>query len=447
MKRKDFDDKVTKEMIEYSAKDVQLLPIIYRLQKAKLFNENLMRISYLEFEVCKIVADIELSGIYIDVNSWQAIINNNVEQKEKTQQEIFELIARPQASNTMFGTDQINLNSTKIIIQAFHNLGIELTSTKESDLLQVNHPLAKLILEYRKFEKQLSSFGESFLSLVRKETNRIHPSFQQIGADTGRFSCNKPNIQQIPAEEIYRKCFSAPPGRKIIACDYSQQELRVLASLSGDPKFIKFYEDGVDLHSATASMMFNIPIEKVEKETHRKIAKTINFGLAYGQGAKKLGLTIGVDEDEALKMIDKYFSQFSYIRDWLDGAAKEAQTLGYSKTLMGRKRYYNLPEKENPEYKQLMSAFGRRGKNTPIQGSGADMIKLALTKIIKRFKSEKLDCFLTSIVHDEIVAEASCNDAEKAGEIIRECMVEAGKELAPNVPILAEVGIGDYWKH
>jgi DNA polymerase-1 len=447
MKLSNFEQKISKEMLEYSAKDVQLLPLIYKKQKWELQNSELMNLAKLEFEVCQVVSEMELKGIYVDINSWRKIIEFCEIKKQETEDRIHNLLIDEGFASGLFGTLSLNLNSTKTLKEIFSKLGITITSTGDADLAQIEHPLANLLRDYRKYEKQISSFGESFLQLVRKETNRVHPNFQQIGADTGRFSCSSPNLQQIPAEEEYRKCFSAPAGRKIIACDYSQQELRLLASLSGDQKFIKFYEDGVDLHTATASMMFNIPMEKVEKDTHRKVAKTINFGLAYGQGAKKLGLTIGVDEQEAINMINKYFSQFTFIRDWLENAAKEAQSLGYSKTLLGRKRFYNIPTESNPDYKQLMSAIGRQGKNTPIQGSGVDMIKLALVKIHNRLKEENLDAFLINVVHDEIIVEASEQDAEKAAMIVKLAMEEAGRQLAPNVPIVAEEGIGEYWKH
>jgi DNA polymerase-1 len=353
-------------------------------------------------------------------------------------------------SRNLYGDSAININSNKQLAEIFTELGVVTESLGKKELAKINHPLAKLLCDYKKYAKQLSSFGNSFLEFVRKSTSRVHPSFNQIGADTGRFSCTNPNLQQIPSATIdpeYRKCFRAPTGRKIVTCDYSQQELRLLASLSGDAKFIKFYEDGVDLHSATASMMFNIPIEKVEKETHRKVAKTINFGLAYGQGAKKLGETIGASEEEAAAMIEKYFSQFTFIRDWLGAAAENAQKLGYSKTLLGRKRFYRVPEQHDKEYKQVLSKIGRMGKNSPIQGSGADMVKIALVLIDNRLQAAGLDAYLINTVHDEIVVEASEQDAEKALEILRDSMVDAGKQLAANVPILAEGGVGDYWSH
>ncbi len=442
-----FKNNVSKELLEYSARDVQYLPIIYRQQKWELENQNLSKIAQLEFNVCKVIVDMELTGIYVEVEAWKKIIESCDTKKGEIESSIHSLLLDQGFQDGLFSEFKFNLNSTKDLKMIFGKFGIHLNSTGDADLAQIDHPLASLMREYRKYEKQLSSFGQSFLDLVRKETSRVHPSFNQIGADTGRFSCNNPNLQQIPADEVYRKCFTAPSGRKIIACDYSQQELRLLASLSGDPKFIKFYEDGVDLHTATASMMFNIPLEKVEKETHRKIAKTINFGLAYGQGARKLGLTIGVSQDEAEKMIDKYFSQFTFIGDWLNQAALDAQQKGYSTTLMGRKRFYKIPDQSSLDYKQQMAAIGRQGKNSPIQGSGVDMVKLAMCFIHKRLKESRLDAYLINAVHDELIVESSEKDAEAASLIVKDCMVEAGQLMAPNVPILAEEGIGDYWKH
>ncbi len=442
-----FDKNTSHELIEYSAKDVQLLPIIYRLQKWELETKGLIDVANLEFEVCKVVSEMELTGIYVNVESWKEIIKTCEIKKSGIEEQIAEMLVDAHITPGLFGKSAFNLNSTKDLKDIFQKLGVHLTSTGEEQLSQVSHPFAKLMLEYRKYEKQLSAFGNKFLELVRKETSRIHPSFQQVGADTGRFSCSNPNLQQIPSGEEYRKCFSAPLGRKIISCDYSQQELRVLASLSKDTKFIQFFEDGVDLHTATASMMFNIPMEEVQKDTHRKVAKTINFGLAYGQGAKALGVTIGVSEEEANRMIDKYFSQFTYIRDWLNNAAKEAQKNGYAATLMGRKRFYNMPSMYHSDYRQVMSSIGRQGKNTPIQGSGADMVKLAMVMIHKRLKEKQLDAFLINVVHDELLVESSEKDAQETAQIVKETMIEAGKKLTPNVPVMAEEGIGDYWKH
>jgi len=438
---------ITKDILEYASLDVQVLPLIYEIQSKRILSEGLSKIAKLEFDLVKVIAEMELRGINLDVHNWNRIIRECLKRKAAILKKIQGLLSKTNYSSNLFGEVSINLNSTQHLKQLFKHFGIEIESTQDEVIAQIDHPLAAFIREYRKYEKQLNSFGENVIQCIHNETGRLHPTFQQIGADTGRFSCNKPNLQQIPAIEEYRKCFSAPKGRKIVTCDYSQQELRILASLSGDPKFIKMYKDNLDLHSATASMMFNIPIEKVEKENHRKVAKTINFGLAYGQGPKALGASIGVDETKAKEMIKKYFEQFGNIKQWLENAAKDAQEKGYSRTLLGRKRYYEIPNKLDREHFQKMGAIGRKGKNTPIQGSAVDMMKIALIRIDKELKKKKLDAFIINTVHDEIVLETSEKDAQMAAIIVEKSMVQAGEAIAPDVPIIAEAHIGKYWEH
>ena len=461
MRLDNFDKKVSKELIEYSARDVVVLPPIYRIQKILLRNEGLEDIAQLEFDTAKVLGDMELSGIHVDIEKWKGIIIHNQLEKERVEKQIYEYIDEncPTKSNEEIyllviahedarsrRNDAINLNSSLVLKKLFKKLNVEIENTSEQTLAGLHNPLAELIREYRGFEKQLSSFGQSFLDLANEKTGRIHPNFSQIGADTGRMSCNKPNMQQIPATEEYRSCFSAPGGRKIVTCDYSQQELRLLASLSGDPKFIKMYEDGVDLHSATASLMYNIPIDQVPKDK-RSAAKTINFGLAYGRGAKALAEFLGISKEEGEEMIKIYFSQFSFIGDWLNNAAKFSQEKGYSTTLFGRKRFYKLPTENSQDYSGLMARIGRQGKNSPIQGSGADMAKMALVIIRKKLQSTNIDAFLTNAVHDEIVIESSEQDADKALEILEKSMIEAGQMIVRNVPILAEGGVYDFWQH
>lgn len=463
MRKDNFHELVYNELLEYSARDVVVLPFIYRIQKILLQNENMEDIADIEFKATKALGDMELKGIYVDIEKWKSIIEKNQIEKEKVENEIYKFIktkeielssARPkenllleiaQIGEIKSTQPELNLNSTHILKKIFKSFDIELEDTGDLTLASLHHPLADLIREYRGYEKQLSAFGQRFLNLV-KDTHRVHPSFNQIGADTGRMSCNNPNMQQIPATEEYRGCFTAPPSRKIVTCDYSQQELRLLASLSGDPKFIKMYEDGVDLHSATASLMYNIPLEEVPKDK-RSAAKTINFGLAYGRGAKALAEFLGISKEEGEEMIRIYFSQFSYIGDWLNNAAKVSQDLGYSTTLFGRKRYYKKPSERDPEYNSIMARIGRQGKNSPIQGSGADMAKLALVRLREKLRHENIDAFLINAVHDEIVIEASEKDAPRALEILEESMIEAGQAIVNNVPILAEGGVYDFWKH
>ena len=325
-------------------------------------------------------------------------------------------------------------------------VGLDLPSTGEGILSQQNHPLAKLLLEYRKYEKIITAFGENLLSKINKKTGRIHPDYMQIGADTGRFACSNPNLQQIPADSLFRECFITPPGYKLVIADYSQIELRIMADLSQDPVFVKAFKDDVDLHALTASQMFGIPIEEIDK-AKRFQAKSINFGLMYGRGARSLAVQLEVGEDEALKLLQKYFRQYGRVKNWLDKVSKDAIRLGYSRTLAGRKRYYPKINPGDPGSERLLSNIERQGKNTPIQGTSADMTKHALVSVLRRFRKEGLDATPIHTVHDEIVVEVRADQAKKAVKILEEEMKAAGEKFLKDVPVKVEGVISDIWEH
>jgi len=441
-----------KRHLNYAALDVLTLFPIFTKQWEKLNSQDLVKIAKLEFSVLPVVAEMELNGSYIDVNRWRSVIVDLRQKKitieKKIQDEIRPLYSHNQLD--LFGNmaDSINLNSQQQILELFNDrLSLNLPSTGVKILNSTNHPIAKMLLEYRGSEKLITAFGDNLLSKINRITGRLHPDFQQIGADTGRFSCSSPNLQQIPRGSQFRSCFIAPKGKKLVTVDYSQQELRVLAEYSQDPTLIKAYKDKKDLHTVTASMMYGIPEEKVRKDVERQASKTINFGLMYGRGAGSLGAQIGVGPEEAKKLLDLYFKKFSKVKVWLDMAAKTAVSRGYSSTLGGRKRYYQLPDPGDPNYQKLISDIERKGKNTPIQGSGADMVKYALVFIRDRFKKEKIDARIIHTVHDEIVCEAEESVAEQALKIQKEEMLRAGELLLKSVPVEAEGEVSSVWEH
>lgn len=445
--KENLHKEISSRVKEYSALDVQVLPTIHKRQCWELRKEKLMKIAQLEFEVCKVIAETELNGMYVDVEMWQKAADKCKNTRDQAKQKINKYLREKGITPGIFSSTEFNFNSIQQLKTIFSRLGINLESTEDSELAKLNHPLAELIREYRKSEKLLSAFGVRFLNLVRKDNSRVYPSFHQIGADTGRFSCCNPNLQQIPSSDDYRGCFRAPPGKKIVTCDYSQQELRMLASFTRDPKLIDTYKSGIDFHTATASLMFDIPKEKVEKDYHRYIAKRINFGLMYGRGAASLGAEIGVSTEEAESLIQKYFSQFGHVRDWLDKAAKFACTKGYTRTLLGRKRYYKLPPKKDREYNKEIQSIARQGKNTPLQGGAVDMMKLALVSINRKLKEKKIEAPIINIVHDEISVECDENDAKRVLKIIKKCMEEAGEKIVKHVPVVAEGCVSDFWTH
>jgi hypothetical protein len=260
-------------------------------------------------------------------------------------------------------------------------------------------------------------------------------------------NCTKPNVQQIPSTSDFRKCFIAAPGYKLVTCDYSQAELRILAELSMDNAFVNAFQSGQDLHTLTAAQMFGVPVADVAKP-QRSAAKAINFGLAYGMGPGGLAPRLGVSLDEAKALISRYFAAYPGIQKWLDKAAKDSVRLGYSVTPLGRKRFYNLPDESlkrssEDDWRKQIAAIERQGKNSPIQGSNADMIKLALINL--RAALSGWDARTVNTVHDEIVVEAREDQAEEVKHLVEEAMLDAGKAILKEVPIVADAAVADYW--
>lgn len=444
--------RVLKKHLRYAALDTLVLFPIFQKQFELLKKENMTQIAKLEFAVAQVVAEMEVKGSYIDVPKWRKMIEElRVKRDEvriKLQEEIRPLYTNHQVD--LFGNqvDIINLNSQPQLLDLFNNkLGIDVPSTGEGVLKGIDHPVAKLMLEYRQYEKLISAFGEKLLAKVNPITGRLHPDFAQLRAATGRFACSNPNLQQIPADSSFRSCFvPSDKNHKLITADYSQAELRIMAEASKDPVFVQAYKEDVDLHSLTASQMFNVPIESVDKKM-RFSAKSINFGLMYGRGAHSLAVQLEVSTEEAEQLLQKYFNQYKKVKEWLDKMGKQAAKRGVSYTLGGRKRWYVLPDPGDPNYKKQVSKIEREGKNTPIQGTSADITKYALVFVFRRLRKEKIEAHIIHTVHDEIVVEAKAEDAEKVKEIMQEEMTNAWTKLIKDVPGKADAIVSDIWEH
>ncbi|MCX6784111.1 MAG: DNA polymerase [candidate division WWE3 bacterium] len=437
--------------LTYAANDVFMLFPIFQAQFADIQKKDLVKTAQLEFAVMPVVAEMEVKGSHIDVAKWRANleelkIKRNTLAKQ-IQNEIRPLYNTEQVD--LFGnvSDVININSQQQLLDLFNNkLGLNMIATGEEHLSKSSHPIAKLMLEYRGVEKLISAFGENLLAKIHPRTGRLHPDFMQLGADTGRFSCSSPNLQQIPKESSFRSCFTAAPGYKLVTADYSQMELRILAEASKDPVMLKAYDDKLDLHTYTASKMFNIPFDEVTKP-QRFNAKSINFGLMYGRGAASLAAQIGCSVDEGKLLLRQYFDSYKGVKIWLDHVAKEAVNKGYSVTLGGRKRWYNMPESTDPMYEKLISNIERQGKNTPIQGSSADITKYALVFIHKKIKELGLAANIIHTVHDEIVVEIREDQAEAWLPVQIAEMERAGQLLLKRVPVEADGAVSDIWEH
>lgn len=320
-------------------------------------------------------------------------------------------------------------------------------STSETALMKIfdEHPIIEKILEFRTREKLRSTYLDPLPKAADKK-GRIHTNFNQTATATGRLSSSDPNLQNIPIRGPMggrmRSCFIASEGKKLVCADYSQIELRVLAHLSQDPTLLEAFNNNEDIHSSTASLLFDVPTKDVTKE-QRNNAKTINFGLIYGMGAQKLGQELNINMREAKAFIEKYFEKLSVLKDFYDSIEHDAAHDGYVATISGRRRL--APHILSPN-QRVQSQARRQAINTRIQGSAADIIKIAMIEVEKDEKLKELDAKLLLQIHDELVLESSPENAQAVGERLAEIMTKIqpdGKSLT--IPLLVDWGIGDNW--
>lgn len=439
----DFSD----EQIEYARRDIVYPLEILNKQMPRVRRDRLEHTVKLECLAVVAIADVELNGVLIDQERWLAIAKRSEDEAERVRlllDEAFASYLDRSGELLLFDVPRtLNYESDQQLKEALQSLGINIESTGKDVIEGIDHPVAKIILEYRGHRKIVSTYGETFLDHVHPKTGRIHCDFRQMGAESGRLSSTKPNLQNIPSDSEFRSCFVAPPGRKLITADYSGCELRILAELSKDPEFLRAFNNDEDLHSLVATMMFGVPVSKTENKDKRQSAKAINFGLAYGMSPKGLAVQIGCPEDEARDLLNRYFESFPAIRNYLESCARIAVSRGYSTTIGGRRRYFDISNVDKD--RSARGSIERKGKNSPIQGTNADMIKLALYDLRRIFRDRDLDAKLVNTVHDEIVVECGEAVAAEVQEIVNEAMRQAGRHYLKTVPVEVESKVADSW--
>jgi DNA polymerase-1 len=396
----------------------------------------------IELPLVEVLVDMEWAGIAIDRTLFARISQELARDLAELEREIARLAA-----------SDLNLNSPRqLATLLFEKLQLPvLKKTKtgpstDADVLeqlaQMGHEVPQRILEYRELQKLRSTYVDVLPQRIDPVTGRIHTSFNQTGAATGRLSSSEPNLQNIPVrttrgEEI-RKGFVPGPGCRFVVADYSQIELRLMAHLSGDPAFIKAFQEGGDIHRQTASVIFGVPVEQVTAEMRAR-AKTINFATIYGQGPFALSRQLGIAQEEARAFIAQYFERFAGVRAFLDLQIKLARDRGYVETLFGRRRYITDIRDKNFNIR----AFAERtAQNTPLQGSAADLIKIAMVNIHRALAAGGLRARLLLQVHDELVVEAPREEVERVSQLVKHHM-ESAAQL--RVPLVVDVGVGDNW--
>ncbi|WP_312514873.1 DNA polymerase I [Massilia sp.] len=440
-----FDQVELARATEYAGEDSD---ITLRLHQTMLphveENEGLTRI-YREIEMptMEVLHKIERNGVLIDSELLGVQSGELGKRMQELEQQAYELAGGP-----------FNLGSPKQIGEIFFTkLGLPVIkktatgapSTDEEVLqkLAEDYPLPKILLEHRGMSKLKSTYTDKLPKMVNPNTGRVHTNYAQAVAITGRLSSNEPNLQNIPVRNAegrrIREAFIAPPGSVIVSADYSQIELRIMAHISGDAAMLKAFAEGEDIHRATAAEIFGIPGEEVQSE-QRRYAKVINFGLIYGMSAFGLAQNLGIERGAAGNYIERYFARFSGVKQYMDETRLQAKARGYVETVFGRRLW--LPEINSPNGPRRAGAE-RAAINAPMQGTAADLIKLAMIAVQNWIESERLGTRMIMQVHDELVLEVP--DAEL--ELVRVKLPELMAGVARlNVPLLAETGVGKNWE-
>jgi len=440
-----WEFELSEAQLEYAARDAAvLLPLREKLIE-RLRAESLVKVAQLEFECVMTVVDIELAGFYMHKDRWLDQLAIVDKRRTELAEQLQQVLAEESSQGSLFGGPQredINLDSHQQLTQALNRLGIPVPDSTRNWKMQplaAQYPVIATLLEYRTVQKALTSYGENMIELINPVTHRLHADFRQIGAPTGRFACTNPNIQQVPHAVEYRRCFSGhPEGRKLVIADYSQIELRILAEFSGDRGFSDAFNSGADLHRVTASQVFNTSLDQVTKE-QRDFAKRLNFGVVYGIGAQRFALMTGVTTPEAENVLRRYFGTYRGLDTYLKEAANRAVSDRQARTASGRLVRFRYDEND----RQQISMTQRNGKNTPIQGTSADILKRAL-KLLKE-ELAGTSSKIVNIIHDEIVVESDAGEAEAIAEKVERVMCAAGEEYLKTVPVKVETEIADEW--
>ncbi len=433
------------EIVDYACEDADITWQLKELFYPEIQKDHLIDLFYgMEMPLVSVLAEMEQQGITIDAEGL------GVYSKElgKT---LIELEAGIKAESGMdFNIDspkqlgEVLFDHMKIFGKAKKTkTGQYATGEDVLDKLKHDHPIIPMILDYRQLRKLKSTYVDPLPTLMDPVDGRVHTNYMQTVAATGRLSSNNPNLQNIPirtekGREIRKSFIPRGPEYKLMAADYSQIELRIIAALSNDTAMIDAFRSGHDIHKATAAKVFNVSIDEVTRE-QRSAAKAVNFGIIYGQSAFGLSQNLGISRTEAKQIIDSYFAQYSTIKDYMDGAVAKARENGYVETIMMRRRYLKDINSANA----VVRGFAERNAvNAPIQGSAADIIKLAMIRVQNAMKREGLKSKMLLQVHDELVFDVHESEIEQMKKLVKTEM-EAAIELV--VPMVVEMEIADNW--
>ena len=437
---------MTSEMLQtsimYACDEVYSIYHLAEYWQKNLTEQESKIVEDIELPLTKILAEMEYTGVAIDVDYLKSLSDFMKEKLAETEDFIYQLAGGP-----------FNINSPKQVAEVLYDrLGIKSKKKKRSTSAEILEELANeyeicdYILQHRKFSKLRSTYTDSLPTLISKRDGRIHTTYNQATTVTGRLSSSNPNLQNIPirSEEgnKIRNAF-CPQDRDnymIMSADYSQIELRLLAHVANDENLINAFNSGIDVHTLTASKVFDVDIKDVTKDMRRK-AKAVNFGIVYGQSKYGLAKSLNISNDEAGNFIEKYFDSYPKIRDYMINKIDFVHKHGYVETLYGRKRYLNA-ELSSANY-QIREFAERAAINQPLQGTAADLIKMAMIKVDEMLTRNNMKSKMVMQVHDELVFEAEKNEIEELKKLVTKCM-ELDNPFSVKLDV--DINVGETWK-
>ena len=433
------------KVVEYAGEDADITLQLKETFAPRLQKDSLYKLfDQVEMPLVQVLADMELEGITIDTNALAELSETLDVDMKQVQQEVYDMagetfnIGSPkQLGEVLF--DKLNLDTNaKKTKTGQYATGEEILSKMEAE-----HEIARKILDYRELIKLKNTYVDALPLLISKRDGRIHTSFNQAVASTGRLSSTNPNLQNIPirtprGQEIRKAFVPRGPEFLIMSADYSQIELRIMAAFSGDQTMLEAFNNDVDIHTQTASKVFHVGLDEVSGEMRRK-AKTINFGIIYGISSFGLGQRLKISRKEAGQIIEEYFAGFPAVKDYIDQCIEKARGFGYAETILGRRRYLRDINSRNQTDRMFAE---RNAVNAPIQGSAADMLKIAMIKVHQFMQQERLKSKMILTVHDELVFDAHRDEIEFLSQHVDDIMRNA---IPMGVKMETGIGTGENW--
>jgi DNA polymerase-1 len=437
-------DKVdVKKVADYCCEDSDVTLRLKKILEKDIADKGLDKLFYdVEIPLIKVLAIMEINGVAIDKEYLAKLSKEMAHKLDKLTKDIYDLAGEEFNINSPKQLSKILFEKLKLPVVKKTKTGI---STNEEVLVKLaaEHKLPKMLLEYRELAKLKSTYVDSLPELINPKTGRVHTSFNQTVTATGRLSSSGPNLQNIPiktdeGKKIRKAFIPSSDANCLLSADYSQIELRILAHLSGDKQLLKAFKEGLDIHAFTASLVFGVKEKEVTSEM-RSMAKTVNFGIVYGMSPYGLSQSLNIGVDKAKEFIDAYFERYPDVRQYLEGLMEEARQKGFVTTILGRRRY--IPEINNPDMR-IRQFAERTAINAPIQGSAADVIKVAMIAINEKLTNGGMKTRMTMQVHDELVFDVPKAELGKAKEIVKKGMEEI---IKLNVPVEAHIEVGSNW--